>query len=132
MMGLDMYLVGTKHEEGRFAEPGPRPQLDGFPVRATELDLGYWRKHPDLHGYIVNTFADGKDECQRIYLSSSMLRKIADAIEDGGLPHTEGFFFGSSEVYEETKAHDASLFRRVADWLAEKTWQYAVYYQASW
>jgi hypothetical protein len=22
-------------------------------------DLGYWRKHPNLHGYIINTFAEG-------------------------------------------------------------------------
>lgn len=50
-MGLDMYLEGKEHIGGETVE------------------LGYWRKHPDLHGYIVGTFADGKDICQEIPLA---------------------------------------------------------------
>ena len=40
-----------------------RPQMDGYPVTSTRIDLGYWRKHADLHGYVVNTFADGNLLC---------------------------------------------------------------------
>jgi hypothetical protein len=44
-----MYLM----ERGRYPTGGDR-----------DREVGYWRKHPDLHGYIVETFADGVDACQ--------------------------------------------------------------------
>jgi hypothetical protein len=56
-MGLDMYLTGEKFLMTRNLEE------DGFRLRSKTLELGYWRKHPNLHGYIVQTFADGTDEC---------------------------------------------------------------------
>jgi len=59
-MGLDMFLHGEKYFWGH---NGKRPKEDGFEVKEHILELGYWRKHPNLHGYIVQTFADGKDEC---------------------------------------------------------------------
>ena len=47
-MGLDMYLTGEKFltRQGTTTE-------DGYPVKERHLALGYWRKHPDLHGFIV-------------------------------------------------------------------------------
>jgi len=62
-----------------------RPQMDGYPVTSTRIDLGYWRKHADLHGYIVNTFADGKDECQEIELSAEDCKQIAEAVANNKL-----------------------------------------------
>ena len=61
------------------------------------------RKHPDLHGYIVEKYADGRDECQEIELSVNDLEDIVRAIELDKLPHTEGFFFGTPEWHEEDK-----------------------------
>ena len=58
-MGLDMYL------EGRKSRYDKQETEDGFPLQTKVLELGYWRKHPNLHGYIVQEFADGVDECQR-------------------------------------------------------------------
>ena len=49
------------------------------------LSLGYWRKHPDLHGFIVKTFANGKDECQRIDLTGEDLIKIIEAVKSNTL-----------------------------------------------
>ena len=53
-MGLDMYLTGKK------IVMDARLDLreDGFPLGSKALDLGYWRKHPNLHGYLVQAFAD--------------------------------------------------------------------------
>jgi hypothetical protein len=63
-MGLDMYLVG-KTSDG------------------TNKELGYWRKHPDLHGFIVNEFGGGIDECQQIDLNEECLKQILLAVENG-------------------------------------------------
>ena len=92
-MGLDMYLVGEKyHRQWSKGEELERPKTDGIPQKSVQLDLGYWRKHPNLHGYIVNTYADGVDECQEIHLNADALEDIACAIELDRLPHTDGFF----------------------------------------
>ena len=115
-----------------------RPQMDGYPVTSTRIDLGYWRKHADLHGYIVNTFADGKDECQEIELSAEDCKQIAEAVANNKLPHTEGFFFGNQEIRDdyasESVTHakvwiDAS--KSMEDIDKDTEWRYVVY-QASW
>lgn len=33
-------------------------------VIALEEIIGYWRKEPNLHGFIVENFADGNDDCR--------------------------------------------------------------------
>ena len=126
-MGLDMYLSGHVYQ-GYKSEM----KLEGHPVRSLELELGCWRKHPNLHGYIVNEFADGKDECQKIELDHIALRKIALAIERDELPHTDGFFFGDSEFHDKARCTNVNIFREAADWIEPKDWKYSVYYQASW
>jgi len=101
--------------------------------RKAELyDLGYWRKHPNLHGYIVQTFAGGDDSCQQIHLSADDLRKIIAAVKAKDLPHTTGFFFGESDGTEWRE--DVSIFTNAVDWLTTEEpnqWR-SVYYQASW
>ena len=44
-MGLDMYLTGEKFVMSL------KLQEDGFRLSSKTLDLGYWRKHPNLHGF---------------------------------------------------------------------------------
>lgn len=103
-MGLDMYLNGERYL-GAFTpsyEQKPLPCLESEKHR-----LGYWRKHPNLHGYIVETFA---------------------------LPHTVGFFFGQSEGDAEERREDIAIFQRALDWVRAKEdhvrrW---VTYRASW
>jgi hypothetical protein len=128
-MGLDMYLKGDKF----FASyNGNRPKEDGFEVSRHELQLGYWRKHPNLHGYIVQTFAEGKDECQDIDLSAENIEQIIKAVEDGILPPTTGFFFGASDGSE--KEEDLAIFKAALEWLNVKekeVWR-SVVYRASW
>ena len=74
-MGLDMYLTGEKYFFAYPPEEARIPHEDGFEVRSQILRLGYWRKHPNLHGYIVNNFADGEDNCQSIFLDETTSRK---------------------------------------------------------
>ena len=148
-MGLDMYLRGEHYnsDRNRHGEIS-RSKLDNeFEISSYEVDLGYWRKHPDLHGYIVNTFADGKDDCQKIELSEEDLDKIIMAIRhDKLVKDHSGFFFGNSTefgYYEEKEKEyaincfeKAKKFIRRGKELFEKDGLFiqprSVSYQASW
>ncbi len=132
-MGLDMYLQGEKFFAGSEEE---RPHEDGFEVSAHSLQLAYWRKHPDLHGYIIREFAGGVDDCKEIDLIADDCRKIAAAIIAKKLPHTEGFFFGDSEYHEGNEEADAQLFQNAASWVenmkdVKGVWA-SLSYRASW
>lgn len=115
-MGLDMYLEGRTFNWDRGDNVEKRY---GFRVRGVMLDLGYWRKHPDLHGYIVQTFADGRDECQEIPLDEDALRNILAAVKANRLPHTEGFFFGQSTP--DRKKETVEILEAAIKWLEQET-----------
>ncbi len=133
-MGLDMYLTGDNYLLNDWENPDNNRCEDGHRVKRLELELGYWRKHPDLHGFIVENFADGEDDCRPIELGHEQLRRIIDAIQSGKLPKTQGFFFGESENDSQQKAFDIEVFEKAIAWLAGEAkgkWK-SVIYQASW
>lgn len=115
-MGLDMYLEGRKHFWTKY-DPENQRKEDDLRVSCVTVDLGYWRKHPNLHGFIVEAFAGGKDNCQDIELSAVDIRNIISAVKEDRLPHTEGFFFGASDGSE--KEDDLRIFERALAWLEE-------------
>ena len=125
-MGLDMYLQGRLYHHGmQHDEKGKytgrkREKVDGYEKTTTEIELAYWRKHPNLHGYIVKTFNNGEDDCTPIDLSPDNLDQIADAIEENNLPETTGFFFGESSWHEEEKKKNVEIFRKASTWLRSK------------
>ena len=128
-MGLDMYLNGERYFFDR-----PPPESGKPACKAEIYELGYWRKHPNLHGYIVETFADGKDECQQIHLSEERLLQIIEAVKAKELPYTTGFFFGASDGSDEEMQEDITILQSALEWLHTKEqgiWR-SVYYQASW
>lgn len=134
-MGLDMYLYGNKRPEYDYANDRATREEDGYRVEEVSLRLGYWRKHADLHGYIVRTFAEGEDTCQEILLTKEDLQVIISAVEDASLPHTEGFFFryGGYDPKEQA-AEDKQILTGAHKWLLdkpEKEYRYVIY-QASW
>jgi len=133
-MGLDMYLQGRKVNFTDWEKPeGKRcPMMDGFEVQEHVLQLGYWRKHPNLHGAIVQMFADGKDECQDIYLDKEKLEKLIQAVKDNNLPETEGFFFGKSE--DPNEQNTIEQLEGALKWLQTKEHNVSrsVVYRASW
>lgn len=132
-MGLDMYLRGSKMVT-MFDNPEGRPKEDGFEINKIELELGYWRKHPNLHGFIVQTFAGGEDECQEIELTSERIDQVIAAVKARELPTPTGFFFGASDGSDEEIANDVAIFEKAKAWLIaedDKSWR-SVYYRASW
>lgn len=115
-MGLDMYLNSR----------------EGY-------EMGYWRKANQVHGYIVDNFAEGRDNCQEIELTREKLEQLqkdcravlgdmSKAMEL--LPPTEGFFFGS---YELDEFYREDLYDTIA--IIDKclaTEEEIFIYQASW
>ena len=140
-MGLDMYLEGDKYYKENFDEPKNNLMEDGFRLKTKRLDLGYWRKHPNLHGYIVKQFANSKDDCHDIELGADDIQTIIEAIKGDSLPETAGFFFGQSytgndgESYDAQKREDITVFKKALKWMNEKdsdrTWR-SILYRASW
>ena len=151
-MGLDMNLVGTHYCSEHHKDKGlERPKLDdplfSYNVSEYKVDLGYWRKHADLHGYIVNTFAEGEDDCQKIELDENDLDKIIMAIrEDKLVKDHSGFFFGNSTEFgyynEEEKNYAISCFEKAKKFIQRGKELYetdglfvqprSVFYEASW
>ena len=155
IMGLDMYLYGEKSVS---SETDGNPIMeDGFIVENKTLNMGYWRKHANLHGFIVKEFADDNDDCSRIWLGEEDLEKIIETLPTDGMfdERVDGFFFGRSFFpgekdaygsYEEQKSRDISIFTKALEWCRNKApgvgkygddnfkWPESrgVYYQASW
>jgi hypothetical protein len=97
-MGLDMYLFAEKHVNGW--EGSKDPQFDalvalfkvtpdsGSPSFLVSATVGYWRKANAIHRWFVDRVQEGKDECQRSYVSKEQLhslradcRKVLDSVE---------------------------------------------------
>lgn len=133
-MGLDMYLQGERYlgayDKSADYASKPLPCLTEETYR-----LGYWRKHPNLHGYIVQQFAGGDDKCQRIDLNEDDIGQIITAIKSSNLPSTTGFFFGASELTLEEREEDIKIFADALVWLKAETDPHvsrSIFYQASW
>lgn len=129
-MRLDMYLDGEIYFDGLSEE-----QLKTQPIGHI-FRLGYWRNHPDLHGFITQNFADDVDGCDNSSLIEEDLLEIIEAIQDDRLPHTTGFFFGESSNDDEQKSQAIEIFTRAIAWLSspetdEKSFRQVVY-RACW
>jgi len=133
-MGLDMFLTGEKFYWTDWRTPEVNLREDGFRLRSKVLELGYWRKHPDLHGFIVQTFAAGVDECQDIQLTVDDLKRIIQVVKDKLLPYTKGFFFGGSDGSEDAETID--ILEKAIAWVESepdgKRVTHSVVYRASW
>jgi len=98
-MGLDMYAYTV--EKDRFDNVvDTTEQREVFYENKT--DLFYWRKHPNLHGWMEqHVYVDeygGEDEfnCIPVKLDERLLDLLQCAVVNGLLPETDGFFFGKS------------------------------------
>ena len=95
-MGLDMYAKTTTRRL--------TSSIDFKPGEA-DVELHYWRKHPNLHGWMETLYRakGGTSEfnCTTVLLTSDDIDRLERAIQDGKLPDTCGFFFGTSDGHEQ-------------------------------
>lgn len=128
-MGLDMFLEGKT-----YIPQEKRVRTNKYPVKGELVELGYWRKFADLHGFIISEFADDVDDCQGITLEVCDLQSIIEAIKENKLPHTEGFFFScdrTKEQMQELIKETLETLENAIEFLELDIWNEVVY-QASW
>jgi hypothetical protein len=90
-MGLDMYAFTTS--------TSPDDPVDFTADDPKELH--YWRKHPNLHGWMHQLYrlkggSDPQFNCVNVVLTGDDLDRLERCILDDALPYTTGFFFGAS------------------------------------
>jgi hypothetical protein len=130
-MGLDMYAYKTKFKPSK--EVDFQDELQG--VQDQLEDLHYWRKHPNLHGWMESLYNEkgGQDEfnCRPVQLTSEDIQRLATALLETkpDLPETAGFFFGSSEGSEDEIQDDLEFVKKAKQAIDEG---YIVYYDSWW
>lgn len=120
---------------------------DGKPASADAEEIFYWRKFNALHGFIVDTFAGGVDECQTIEIGKDGVAKIVSALKKTarmlnakhGFDPTKlpikpvgGFFFGSTEIDDYYKRNIKEAFEMFSELLVSLSDDETVFYEASW
>ena len=118
-MGLDMYAYTAAKAEADY-ETGQR-------------ELAYWRKHPNLHGWMERLAESKKVEYHsfngvELELTWEDLDELERAITHNQLPPTQGFFFGneSDDFYKE---QDLEFVKKAR---AELFMGLKVFYNSSW
>ena len=93
-MGFDQYAT-ARRGEGTIDE-------EGFTYYKDSIELAYWRKHPNLQGWMEDLWiekgAEGGDEfnCVDLELDEEDLDKLEESLDSKELPETTGFFFGNN------------------------------------
>ena len=107
-MGLDMYAyvaarAGQQDEfyEGAELDPDTREYVNPKVNRPREI--AYWRKHPNLHGWMAQRWlaCEGNELREtdnfngvELELTYEDLDELEYAVQNNQLPATSGFFFG--------------------------------------
>jgi hypothetical protein len=116
-MGLDMYAY-TASRQGQYddwwsgADLNPESNEFENPKLSKPVEIGYWRKHPNLHGWMERLWQKKNDGIIReknefngveLELTREDLDQLEHDVAEGFLPETSGFFFGtaSDEYYKE-------------------------------
>lgn len=95
-------------------------------------ELAYWRKHPNLQGWMENLWESkgrpglpedsepsmmGDFNCIPVELNADDIDDLEDAVRGSGLPNTCGFFFGdnSDDYYKEKDLEFIEKARKALD-----------------
>ena len=178
-MGLDMYLEARKYVTRIDWTKVPQKLPEGasyndyltadyealrelFPAELTKhseagshiaINVGYWRKANQIHGWFVREVQGGEDNCQDYHVERSQLEELLDLVtqvldgdKEGGtdtarklLPVTGGFFFGN---YDEDEGYDKwyymqleytkELLTDILTAVPADNYKYDFYYSSSW
>jgi hypothetical protein len=89
-MGLDQYAMARKGES--------KTDEEGYEYYEDSMELAYWRKHPNLQGWMENLWRlkgnEGEFNCVDLELTLRDLEALEASIDGSDLPKTVGFFFG--------------------------------------
>ncbi len=136
-MGLDMYayVAAKAGAQSEFSEGAHWDKEKGAMVNpnATEpREIAYWRKHPNLHGWMHRLWASrgnsGEFNGDELELTWEDLDQLEQAIRNKKLPGTSGFFFGS-DADDHYREDDLKFVREAK---AEAFLGLKVFYNSSW
>ena len=89
-MGLVQYATARRGEA--------KTDDEGFKYYEDSMELAYWRKHPNLQGWMESLWNvkgnDGEFNCQDLELTLDDLDNLEKSLDNEALPQTAGFFFG--------------------------------------
>ena len=123
-MGLDQYAEARRGE--------PTTDEDGYTYYEDSMELAYWRKHPNLQGWMEELYREkGGEElfnCVDVELTLEDLDALEQTLDESALPETVGFFFGvnSDDHYAE---QDREFIREARAAIKQG---YRVAYTSSW
>ena len=138
-MGLDMNAYKTKAKFTKdtdfndeiFGKTGNGEiDFEGLIVEIEEI--AYWRKHPDLHGWMEQLYRKkgGTEKSfngDTVLLTEEDIDSLKIAVLTRTLPSTSGFFFGASE--QEINFADLEFIEKAKEAIKEG---YTIYYDSSW
>jgi hypothetical protein len=142
-MGLDMYAycatrAGAQNDWYEDAQFDPQAKEYVNPNKEKPREIAYWRKHPNLHGWMEQLWvekmqAEGRDDPHtfngiELELTWEDLDKLEYAVKNNGLPGTRGFFFGD-DADEYYKDQDLEFIKNAR---AEIFCGLKVFYNSSW
>ena len=91
-MGLDQY-ANARRGEAIVNE-------DGYTYYEDSIELAYWRKHPNLQGFMQELYyekgGEGEFNCVDVELTLEDLDSLEATLDNEALPETVGFFFGGN------------------------------------
>ena len=91
-MGLDQYATARKGE--------PQQDAEGYTYYEDTMELAYWRKHPNLQGWMEELYhekgGEGQFNCVDVELTLEDLDALEESLDEEALPETAGFFFGGN------------------------------------
>lgn len=111
-MGLDQFSYRVKtgfiKKPVDFSTEKYNEKTEDYDVLCEKEEIHYWRKHPNLQGWMENLYYEKGGEsdsfnCVNVQLTWEDLEELEKEIREGSLPQTVGFFFGedSDEYYKE-------------------------------
>jgi hypothetical protein len=135
-MGLDMYAyVAAKAGEYDEYYAADGTYADGewtVPGKTKPRELAYWRKHPNLHGWMRRLWESqgnqGGFNGDELELTWQDLDDLELAVTHGQLPGTSGFFFGEDSD-SHYRAQDLEFIKNAR---AELFLGLKVFYNSSW
>ena len=139
-MGLDMYAYKTKATINEATDFGTQ-NLDS-------TEIAYWRKHPNLQGFMENLWLRKREEldampepekegwfageimfnCEYVELTPADLDALERAVNGSELPETSGFFFGDDSD-DHYRQQDLEFIAKAREAIAG---DYRVYYTSWW
>jgi hypothetical protein len=91
-MGLDQYATARRGEA--------KTDDEGYTYYEDSMELAYWRKHPNLQGWMQDLYYEkgGEEEfnCVDLELTLEDLDALEESLDEEALPETAGFFFGGN------------------------------------